>query len=219
MPIDLSYPALGWFGEVALHRGATVLRQVAPPTVEPIVLVEAKAHLKATENTAEDALIQGWIVAARQHVEAVTGRAMCPQDWELRLSGFPGRCEPIELPMPPFVSLLSVSTYDVAGTGTALSAEGWQVDAPSGDFATPALLYPGAAAPGPSSVARLRGAVRIRYRAGYTGPGGVPAPLRAAMFLLIGEFFENREGTQNRNLQANPAVERLLTPYRLPRIL
>lgn len=217
MPIDLGYPALGWFGgEVALHRGATVLRQVAPPSVEPIVLAEAKAHLKV-ENTAEDALIQGWIVAARQHVEAITGRAMLPQDWELRLSGFPGRCEPIELPMPPCISLLSISTYDAAGAATVLPSSGWQLDAPSGDFATPATVYPGSA--WPAVLAGLRGSVRIRYRAGYAGPGTVPAPLRSAMYLLIGDFFENREGTQNRNLQANPAVERLLTPYRLPRVL
>ena len=219
MPVDLGYPALGWFGsEIALHRGASVLRQVAPPSVEPILLAEAKAHLKV-EATAEDALIQGWIVAARQLVEAETRRAMTPQDWELRLTGFPGRCEPVELPLPPFISLLSISTYDAAGTATVLSADGWQVDAPSGDFATPALVYPGTTAFWPTSVARLRGSVRIRYRAGYAGPGTVPASLRAAMFLLIGDWYENREGTQNRNLQANPAVERLLAPYRLPRIL
>ena len=217
MPIDLGYPALGWFGgEVALHRGATVLRQVAAPSVEPIVLLEAKAHLKV-ETTAEDALIQGWIVAARQHVEAITGRAMLPQDWELRLSGFPGHCEPIELPLPPCISLLSISTYDAAGAATVLPAEGWQLDAPAGDFATPALVY--AASAWPTSVAGVRGAVRIRYRAGYANPSVVPAPLKAAMFLLIGDFFENREGSQNRNLQANPAVDRLLAPYRLPRIL
>tara|TARA_R110000751_G_scaffold307640_1_gene430347 strand:- start:33873 stop:34529 length:657 start_codon:yes stop_codon:yes gene_type:complete len=217
MPNDLGYPALGWSRSGIADTGEAVLQQVAQPSVEPITLLEARAHLKV-DATAEDALIYAWIQAARQHVEGATRRAMLPQDWELRLSSFPRRGEAVDLPLPPFIAVLSVSTYDAAGEATLIAADGYQVEAPGGDFAPSARMYPGSAGLWPVAVAGVRGAIRIRYRAGYFSPGAVPAPLRAAMFLIIGDLYENREGSLNRNIQTNPTVERLVDPFRLPRV-
>ena len=194
-------------------RGKTLI-QTAAPSVEPIVLLEAKAHLKV-ETTAEDALIQGWIVAARQHVEAYTGRALLPQDWEVRMDDFPWHCGFVDLPNPPLIQVLWAKAFDAAGAETLIPSTDYVVDAPGGDRCGPARLYPAGNTISPALDAYARGALRIRYRAGYASAGAVPAPLRAAMFLLIGDLFESREASQNRNMQLNPAVERLLAPYRL----
>lgn len=190
------------------------LMQVGAPSVEPLTLVEAKAHLKV-DVTADDALIQAWLQAARQHVEGFTGRALAPQEWEVRMGDFPWYCGYVELPNPPLIEILSAKTVDAAGVETLIPASSYMVEAPSGDRAGPARLYPSGTAEWPSVDSNVRGAFRVRYRAGYTSPGAIPAPLRAAMLLLLGDFYENREGTMSRNLVENPAVERLLRPYRL----
>lgn len=190
------------------------LAQVGTPTVEPLTLLEAKAHLRV-DVTAEDALIQAWIQAARQHVELHTGRAMLPQDWELRTAGFPAYGY-IELPRPPLLTVLSVSTYSAAGVATVLDPSEYQIEAPSGDDCGPGRIYAAAGLPWPLVIAAdVRGAVRIRYRAGYASPGLIPQPLRAAMLLIVGDLFENREGSNGRNQAVNPTVDRLLAPYRV----
>ena len=45
-----------------------------------------------------------------------------------------------------------------------------------------------------------------------THPGPVPAPLRAAILLLVGDLYANREAAVERNVE-NPAFSRLISPY------
>ena len=61
-----------------------------PPTFEVVTLADAKAQVRVSHDY-EDALIAGYVVAARQWVEAYTGRALCPQTWQLSMHRFPLR--------------------------------------------------------------------------------------------------------------------------------
>lgn len=59
-----------------------------PPAVEPILLADAKNYLKVSF-TDDDTLIQSMIVAAREHVEAFTGRSLVNKGYLQTLDSFP----------------------------------------------------------------------------------------------------------------------------------
>lgn len=46
-------------------------------------------------------------------------------------------------------------------------------------------------------------------------PEKLPAPVRAAILLRVGDLYENREAQTDRPLHGNPTFERLLNPYRV----
>lgn len=58
--------------------------------------------------------------------------------------------------------------------------------------------------------------------AGYLGedlPEPMPAPVRAAVLLLVGDLFENRERQADRALYENATFHLLLNPYRSAEVL
>ena len=61
---------------------------IVAPYAEPVHLDDAKLHLRV-EVTDDDALIRTLIVAARNHAEIFTGRALVTQTWDLKLDAFP----------------------------------------------------------------------------------------------------------------------------------
>jgi uncharacterized phage protein (predicted DNA packaging) len=42
----------------------------------------------------------------------------------------------------------------------------------------------------------------------------IPNAIKAACLLIVGDLYENREGASEKVVVANPAVDRLLYPYR-----
>lgn len=50
-------------------------------------------------------------------------------------------------------------------------------------------------------------------------PDPMPAPVRAAVLLLIGDLYENRERQADRTLSENTAYSLLLSPYRSMAVL
>jgi len=184
-------------------------------------LAEAKAHLRV-DTDAEDALIAAWIEAARQDVETATGRAMMLQDWEIWLDEFPSRYRrgcwtrdgDVVLPHPPLAGILSVKTVAADGTETTITDAEYQVVTPSGPLAEQGYLLPLAGYYWPVTTCGVAGAVRVRYRAGYASADAVPAPLRAAILLAVGDLYANREQSSAANITDNPAFKRLIAPYR-----
>ncbi|NMY56771.1 head-tail connector protein [Pseudomonas sp. WS 5051] len=49
---------------------------------------------------------------------------------------------------------------------------------------------------------------------GDTLPDPMPAPIKAAILLLVGDLYENRERQADRTLSENTAYSMLLAPYR-----
>lgn len=58
--------------------------------------------------------------------------------------------------------------------------------------------------------------------AGYLGeslPNPMPAPVRAAVLLLVGDLYENRERQSDRALYENATFHLLLNPYRSTEVM
>ena len=183
------------------------LKLVTAPADEPVTLIEAKDHLKE-ETTANDAIISDAIVDARQWAEEYTGRQFVTATWEWFLDGF---CPSFRVPLPPLQSVTSIKYLDTAGAEQTLDAATYRVDAVS-EPGRIALDY-GKSWPSTYSVIN---AVTVRFAAGYGAPAAVPGPIKRAMLILIGEFFEQRKESVPVQLSSIPfGVRAMLAPYKV----
>jgi uncharacterized phiE125 gp8 family phage protein len=191
------------------------IRRTVAPTAEPISTGDLQEHLRAPVGGSDGALLAIYLSAAREAVEQATGRALMPQTWQVRLSEFPEAGGHIELPFPPIISVTSVAIINPEGDAETLAGVEYQVSAPSGPAAGPARLYPAADAEWPDTLADTQGAVVVTYQAGYANAAAVPAALRAAVMLVAGDLYENREASAVRVPGDIPAVKRLMDPFRV----
>jgi uncharacterized phiE125 gp8 family phage protein len=184
---------------------------VTGPTVEPVTLADAKTHLRV-EVDDEDGLIDTLIVAARRHVENFTHRALLTQTWDLKLDAFP--CDDFYLPYPPTASVTSITYLDTNGDSQTLDTSDYRTDLPSGPMAQRARITPGYALSYPQTYGVMN-AVTVRFVAGYTDAELVPAPIVAAMKLLISHWFVQRSPVAVGNTVTTipMAIESLLWPY------
>jgi uncharacterized phiE125 gp8 family phage protein len=187
------------------------LSRTAAPASLPVSLAEAKAHLRV-DGTADDALIQAYLEAAVETVEAMTGRCLMLQDWEVWFKDFPEWDGPLEPPHAPLVSVTAVRTLSAAGTLTTLPTSAYQVAMPAGPRAGRGHIWPAASTSWPVTDTDVLGPVRVTYRAGYVEP---PAALCAAVLLFLGDAYANREAANAANIRENPAIARLIAPFAL----
>lgn len=168
-----------------------MLSMVTAPAIEPVTLQEAKAHLRVDDNS-ENELIDSLRVAAREYVENFTSRKLITQTWDLKLDAFPcGNC--LDLPFAPVASVSSISYIDTAGTTQTWASSNYTVDAPSGAFAMPGRITPAYQVIWPAT-RNVINAVTVRFVVGYGATVyTVPYLLRAAIKLLIGHWYANRE--------------------------
>ena len=179
-----------------------------PPSVEPISLAEAQAHLRdsATENEAD---ITRAIVAAREMTESITHRALINRTYNFYLDSF---ADEIQLPMPPLSSVTSVKYTDTDAAEQTLDSGVYTVDTD----AEPGLIYLAYDQDWPD-VLGIRKAVNIEYVAGYGATSAsVPSALKQAMLLLIGHIFEHRESVSDFQVYDVPmGYEALVFPKRV----
>lgn len=216
------------------------VRLVTPPTGEQLTLAEVRDHLRLISYSSppfyeEDNLLNGFISVAREWCEWWTMRAIAPQTFELGLGGFPSASatsttdsadallftwdDGILLPYgAPLISVEQVVYDDGSGIETPMDSGGYYVD----EFQQPARLYTSPSTSWPTAQASNRRAVRIRYTAGYDLPGTspmvnvLPFSIKAAMLLVIGHLYENRENTSEVSVQEIPlGAASLLERYRL----
>jgi uncharacterized phiE125 gp8 family phage protein len=181
------------------------------PTAEPILLAEAKDHCRVT-HAVDDNYLTDLIAVARHHVEQVTARALVNRTLRLDLDDFPA-CEEIELDQPPAVSVTHLKYYDSDNVLQTFSSGSYALDASN---IVPRIVL-ATTASWPTAYERPN-AVQITYVAGYGAHGGlVPPPLRHAMKLLIGHWYENREPVVTGTIATDipMTVTRLLQPYRV----
>jgi uncharacterized phiE125 gp8 family phage protein len=192
------------------------LKLILAPDSEPITLVEARLHLRLDATGSplshpDDALVTALIKAARQHVDGKDGllaRALNTQTWELQLDEFP--VSEIRLPLPPLQSVSSVKYDDLAGVEQTVAALDYTVDT----VTPPGWVIPVTGKSWPATM-ETPNAVRVRYVAGYGDAAAVPEPIKAAMKLLIGHWYENREEVNVGQVTSTVpmAAEALLSPY------
>lgn len=186
---------------------------VTAPTVEPLTVVEAKTHCRITVD-AEDDLIEGLIQAAREHVERVTGRQIITATWRLKLDHFPHCDAPIEIPVTPLLSVVSVKYRDTADVLQTWSSSDYVVDAPAGPDASAGRVYPKFDKDYPAALCRPD-AVEVEFTAGYGAtPESVPQKIRQALLLLVEHWYTNRGVASEIELKSVPvAAEALLDSF------
>lgn len=199
-----SVPTYRWQREL---RERAALRVVVPATVEPVTVAEAAEHLRidaygSPAEYPEATLLSALIVAAREYVEHLSGLTLCPQTLELTGRSFSGMVryegDPdggISLRTAPVRGIDSVTYVDATGITQTLDLSSVLLDetadVPTLYHAYGTTLWP--------SARDQAASVRIRFTAGYDVTGGSPSvavlpfALRAAVLLMIGHLYDNRE--------------------------
>lgn len=237
------YP-YGWGGY--WHRHQEVLARfgvkvIAEPTEEQIDLATAYTHLSLTPDGSppthpDDAWLSDVAIpAARQYCETETERALATQTVEMALNGFPGTYGfvypmawygglpsyfryGIPLPMSPVQQVVSVTYIDGDNIVQTVDPTTYVLD----DWSAMNVLH---FAPGTTAwptAQQVPTAIKVRYIAGYSLPGDspdvwpLPKLIRAAMLLVLGTLYENREGISDLKMEEIPAgVDSLLRRYKL----
>jgi uncharacterized phiE125 gp8 family phage protein len=180
----------------------------APATL-PVTRAEVKLHLRV-DHDEEDSLIDGLIAAGVQLLDGWSGalrRALMTQTWRQDFECF----SPVmRLPLFPTDSITSVTYIDAANAQqTAAPALYELLRDGLGDYVA---LKPGQSWPATGDAAA---AVSITYVAGESA---WPAPVRAALLLMIGDLYRNREtvaiGPSASSIPMSATVDALLAPYR-----
>jgi uncharacterized phiE125 gp8 family phage protein len=163
------------------------LQLVTAPVGLPVSLTEVRAQCRVAD-TAEDALVAGYIHAATSWAEGYLGRALITQTWQYTWDDvFPWGHRPfasITLPLGPVQSVTSIAYTDTDGVPQTMTGSPAEFEL-VGDTVRPfyGQHWP-AARPG----------VVITYVAGYgDSPADVPASVRHGITMLAAYWFNQRE--------------------------
>lgn len=181
------------------------LKLVTGPAVEPITVEQAKLSARI-DGDAEDDEVEVMVTESREDLEAQTARAFIYQTWRLTLDKFPKGG--IELRVCPVASVTSMTVINPAGQSEVVSTDVYQVDTDSEPGRI--RLKPNQAWP---DIDSCMNAITIVFVAGYGATAeNVPANIKRAIKLSVGERFRNREiSTSNRRTaEGDKAYQRLV---------
>ena len=177
-------------------------------SAEPISVTEAKLHLRVDLST-DDTLITALIVAAREFVEKYTGRILMSSTYY----GYADKADSggWELTACPVSALSSIKYYDASHTLQTWSASNYLLN----ETRTPTRVTLTTAGSLPTTYNEGGQDWVFEFVCGYANAAAVPAPIKAALLLMVGHLYEHREaviiGTISSELPMS--VEYLLNPY------
>lgn len=183
---------------------------ITPP--EPLVsLALAKQHLRVDDD-GQNTLIAAYIAAASAHIDGPDGwlgRAIGTQTLEMVGEAFP--YGPLRLPYDPVQSVVSVKYLDANGVEQTWPSPGYEISGgnllPVYGSSWPSVRF-GAGA----------GAARVRWVAGRAT---IPPAIVAAVLLMVGDLFANRETSIEGSASAVPmstTAQNLLSPFKAWRV-
>ena len=167
-------------------------KATAGPSVEPMLVADAKLHLKVLTNN-EDTLITNMITAAREEVENYCNISLVEQTIEESFPCFPvaenyNTLSSLWLSVSPLISIDSISYIDTDGNSQTLATTVYDLD----DKQKPGKVTLKHNQTWPST-AKIENAVTITYKAGYgTTAADVPQAIKQAMLLMLTNWFEKR---------------------------
>jgi uncharacterized phiE125 gp8 family phage protein len=194
--------------------------------VEPLTVDECRAHLEAQLygdtglDDIDDAMIEGWLSAAREYCEDFLGLSLATKTLEIALDEFPTSLSVggkyIELPMGPVRDILFISGEEPSSdmdSDSELDPTTYVLDT----YRTPNRIAPVSSWP---IVTAATNAIVIRYLAGYgvDSDGGqvLPKSIRAAILLILGHLYAHRENDTEVALTTIPTgAEALMRPRRV----
>ena len=156
--------------------------------------------LEYAGSVADAALISALIKTAREYCQDYQNRQYITATWELWLDDFPGG-DYIKVPLPPLQSVTSITYYDTENTAVTMDTADYFVD----DKSEPGRMVLAYGKSWPSVTLRPANGVCVEFVAGYGATSTyVPEMARAAMLLIIGHLYKNREQTVERALSEIP---------------
>lgn len=188
-------------------------RRTVAPAERPVSLAEAQAHLRY-EDSDQDTLISAMIAAATDRLDGwsgILGRCLVTQTWAVDLCGWPAD-RWLRLPFPDCGK--PVVTYRDADHVAQTFSAGYVSDAVNSHAGSAAMIFDDAALP---ALSDRPAPVTLTFTAGYGAAAAVPAPIKAAILLMVGDMFRHRETAGTGVIHAIPVtatVDALLAPYR-----
>lgn len=183
-------------------------------TVEPLTTAEAKVFLGQGIST-DDTLIDSFVKAARQKVEADTGRALVNQTWTMTLDKAPSNRCPILLPINPVSSVTSITSYSTADASSTVATSVYRLDTSS----LPARIVLKDEQEWPTDL-RPENALSIVFVAGYGAAATniSDVGLIQAVRLLMSHWYEHREAVNVGNIvtEVELAYSALIAPHKVP---
>lgn len=182
---------------------------VTAPSTTTVTTAEAKAHLRVDHST-EDTLIGSLVQAATDHLDGysgILGRCLVTQTWRQDFDSFE---RTMRLPLLA-AGITSAIYVDDNAAETTITSTNYELQADDlGSFVRFIDDYAF-----PSGLAETR-ALRVTFTAGYGAASAVPASIKAAILLLVGHWYFNREAVVVGIAPAElpMAVTALLAPYR-----
>ena len=187
------------------------LIKTVQPTIEPVTLAEAQLHLRldtfgSPASHPDDSLVETLITAARENAEQYTGVTIAQATYQVKSAVVNNQ---ISLQTYPVTNIGSVTYEDSTGTVNTVSVDDYYVD----NFQRPARLIFKQNAPVYD--------VTATFTAGYTdnespNPYPTPAGVKAAILLMLGNLYENRESVASTQSYERPqSATYLLTPHRI----
>lgn len=195
--------------------GMIKTQAVTTATDRPIILEEVKDHLSIDRGeTVHDDRLNLLLDAAIDRVQNYTGRKLLTSVWYSYYDNWPVK-DHFDLPYAPLQTVASTGvTYNPSTGGTTrFSSTAWQQDTVS----IPPRVVLKFDDVWPSEQLDINNPIRIKATYGYTTSGKVPAMLKHAMLLMIGDWNEHRESIV---MGVAPAsipryIERMMDDYRV----
>jgi uncharacterized phiE125 gp8 family phage protein len=193
-----------------------VYQLIIPAAGSPVDLATLKLHLRlaldpasAAAYVAEDIVLAGALASATRLIRDVT-RPLLVETWQASFAA-PDTANGLTLEAGPnlVVSLIEVlqSGVYVAVAPTIFNLR------PASELRAHIRLAQGQSWPTPDVD---DAAFRVTFTMGYATAAAVPAPLASAILITAAGLYEGRDEYAPANTAQNPAVGRLIAPYRAP---
>jgi len=196
---------------ISVTTGYGKLRLKTAPTLTPVSVAEAKTHLRIDSSfTADDTYIETLISVATLAAENYTNLAIMQQSWYLFIDSFPDYFYLLKGSLND-AEVNSINYSDTNNANQTLHASNYFID---GNI-KPARIYFAPDATIPSTYDKPN-AVSVDFTLGYTAASQVPAPIKQAILLMVGTYYETRQTVSDRTYKEIPqSAEFLLMPYRV----
>jgi len=196
---------------ISVTTGYGKLRLSSAPTLTPVSVAEAKEHLRIDSSfTADDTYIETLISVATLAAENYTNLALMEQTFILDIDAFPDYFNLLKGTLRT-LTVNSITYKDESNASQTLAASNYVADG----SIKPARIYytPDASIP---STFEIPNAVNVTFTLGFTAASQVPAPIKQAILLMIGTYYETRQTVSDRTYKEIPqSAEYLLMPYRV----
>lgn len=194
------------------HRNQYSTQLKTPAVNLPLSLGEVKSSLGVLDNDdTQDANLMGTLRACTTACERYTRRTFITTIWLMFKDRFPGKAlpwwdgtremadteltdltEPIIIPRPPLLTIVSIKAHKQDGSTTTVTSTDYIVDTAS----EPGRVALKVSKTWPTDALQAINGVEVEFTAGYGLTGSdVPAPIREAILLCVGETHSNREGS------------------------